>query len=168
MAPPTHLIAASAGSTFLTGLSRTDTLQVGDHVLNVGGTIPADTRVVAIAGTMATLNSELQCGIDHSALPFAHSHRYEHGGGLMAALTSVRRNELWREFMSELSGMRVTTGTLTKSDISAAANALDQWFNDNAATLNTALPQPFRGAASPTLKALLMLFVIRYRYLDGA
>ena len=56
-APSTALTGTTAnGSASVTGVSRTDILQVGDHVQNTGGTIPGGTRIVAISGTTLTLS----------------------------------------------------------------------------------------------------------------
>ena len=48
---------------------------------------------------------------------------------------------------------------LKKSDIKNAIKAADTWLTDNAASYNTALPQPFKGAASVSAKAFLLAFV---------
>lgn len=54
--------------------------------------------------------------------------------------------------------------TLTTADIKAAAQALDTWLDDNAATINSILPQPFRGTATPGQKALILAFTALRRY----
>jgi hypothetical protein len=84
----------------------------------------------------------------------------------MAVLPDADRVAIWREVMSELSSRNEETPFL-KADFRAAVDALDQWLDDNAASANSALPQPFRGAASASQKALLMQFVIQRRYLAG-
>jgi hypothetical protein len=53
---------------------------------------------------------------------------------------------------------------VTKPDIRAAVNALDDWFDANAATLNAALPAAFRAGATQRQKARLMQFVLQRRY----
>ncbi len=82
----------------------------------------------------------------------------------MAVLPNADRVEIWREMMSDLSNRREATPFL-KADLKAAVDALDSWLNTNAASANTALPQPFRGAATTPQKALLMQYVIQRRYL---
>lgn len=57
--------------------------------------------------------------------------------------------------------------SITKQDIRAAYDAIDTFFSDNAATMNTAIPQPARGAMSTTEKARLFMKVIRDRYVKG-
>ena len=49
--------------------------------------------------------------------------------------------------------------SLVKADVRAAVNAVDDFLETNATALNSALPQPFRGAASPSQKALLYAYV---------
>jgi hypothetical protein len=83
----------------------------------------------------------------------------------VAVLSDADRAELWAEFMRTETG---AFGALSKADLRAAVNALDVFFNDNAATINAAIPQPARGALTTTQKARLLMFVIRQRYLKGA
>jgi hypothetical protein len=45
----------------------------------------------------------------------------------------------------------------------AAINATDAWIDANAAAFNTALPQPFRGAATADQKTLLLCWVAMRR-----
>ncbi|MFD9069179.1 hypothetical protein [Streptomyces lasiicapitis] len=52
---------------------------------------------------------------------------------------------------------------VTKTDLVAAIAAVDDWIDINQASYNTALPQPFRGAASAELKAELLAFVVMRR-----
>lgn len=51
----------------------------------------------------------------------------------------------------------------TKTDLAAAVTAADAWADSNAAAYNAALPQPFRGTATPGQKALLLAFVAMKR-----
>jgi len=84
----------------------------------------------------------------------------------MAQLTDGQRRAAWRELMQELSrdGEPVA---ITKQNLLAAAVALDEWFDDNAATLNQAIPQPARGGLTAQQKARLLVAVVRARYLAG-
>ena len=86
----------------------------------------------------------------------------------MAVLTDPRRIEAWREIMAELSQAREGTGVLTKADLRAALDAIDNFLNTNASALNTAIPQPARGVLTAAQKARMLLAVVRYRYIDGA
>lgn len=86
----------------------------------------------------------------------------------MAVMTDPQRAECNAEFMREISDARQACNGLTKADILAAVNALDQYLSDNAAAINSALPLPFRTSASTALKARLMKAVITKRYLTGA
>ena len=73
----------------------------------------------------------------------------------MAALSDPLRVKLWRKFME--SGN--FPPTVLKSDLRAAINAADDWVDSNASSYNTALPQPFRGAATSAQKALILAYI---------
>jgi len=47
----------------------------------------------------------------------------------------------------------------SKAELDAAVGAIDDWATANATSFNQALPQPFRGAASTSLKNLLLAAV---------
>jgi hypothetical protein len=82
----------------------------------------------------------------------------------MAALPDNERFVVWQDFMETN-----TEGfALTKGDIRAAVNAIDDFLVTNATALNSAIPQPARAALSTTQKALLLTAVVRQRYLTGA
>lgn len=51
----------------------------------------------------------------------------------------------------------------TKADLRAAIDACDSWVDSNATAFNTALPQPFRGAATAQQKTLLLCWVAMRR-----
>jgi len=57
---------------------------------------------------------------------------------------------------------------LTKIDVRAAVNAIDQWVSDNALSLNSAIPQPARAALTSEQKAQLLKYVVTRRYITGA
>lgn len=86
----------------------------------------------------------------------------------MAVLSDGDRAATCADYLSELSAERVVVAGLTKADVRAALNALDQYLHDNAAAINTAIPQPARTNLTTAQKARLMMFVIRKRYLAGA
>lgn len=54
-------------------------------------------------------------------------------------------------------------GVLTKADLRAAVNAVDDWADANAVGFNTAIPQPARGAMTSKQKTLLLSYVILKR-----
>lgn len=86
----------------------------------------------------------------------------------MAVLSDNDRSELWAEFMRELSRDREGIGEMTKADLRAAVNAIDDFLHTNASAINTAIPQPARGVLTASQKARLLMFVIRQRYVKGA
>lgn len=85
----------------------------------------------------------------------------------MAVLSAGDRAEISAEYQREISMVRESLG-LTKADLLAAVNALDDFFNTNATAVNNAIPQPARGALTSAQKARLLVFVIRQRYIKGA
>ena len=82
----------------------------------------------------------------------------------MAVLTTAERLEVRALFNDANGSERGEITGLTKTDITAAIGGLDDYFNTNATAINTAIPQPARGALSVRQKALLVHYVIRKRY----
>lgn len=85
----------------------------------------------------------------------------------MAALPDNDRAAIWSAFMSELSSVREPIA-VTKTDLRAAFNAVDDWVDANAASLNAAIPQPARAALTRQQKARLLMLVIRQRFVKDA
>lgn len=85
----------------------------------------------------------------------------------MANLSAAQRAELWAAYMQDISEAREPCA-ITKAQLRAAVDALDAWLETNAATINTAIPQPARGSLTAPQKARLLTYVIRQRYLVGA
>ena len=82
----------------------------------------------------------------------------------MAELSEEDRAEVTQEFMALALGPH----TITKQDIRAAVNALDTWYNANAAAANQALPQPARSQMTTVDKAHMSTLIVNKRYLKGA
>lgn len=59
----------------------------------------------------------------------------------------------------------ITLGAVTKADLRAMMNALDQYLSDNAAAINLAIPQPARGQLTTKQKALALTAVVARRYI---
>jgi hypothetical protein len=77
----------------------------------------------------------------------------------VAVLPDLDRARIWAWFMR-----RNTDGSAyTKADLRAAVDATDAWIESNAAAFNTALPQPFRGAATAQQKTDLLCWVAQRR-----
>lgn len=83
----------------------------------------------------------------------------------MAVLADADRKECWAEFMRDPEG--VIAG-LTKAELRAAVDALDDFLNTNATAINNAIPQPARAQLSTVQKAKLLMLVIYKRYVKGA
>lgn len=86
----------------------------------------------------------------------------------MAVLSDTERRTVWQEYQRELSDKRESVGTITKVDLRAAVNALDDFFEANAAAINSAIPQPARAQLSISQKARLAVYVLTRRYIIGA
>jgi hypothetical protein len=84
----------------------------------------------------------------------------------MAVLPDAERREVWADLMRRFSDERQAV-SITKQDLRAAIDAIDAFFDANAATINAALPQPARSQLTTVQKALLLMFVITRRYLAG-
>lgn len=80
----------------------------------------------------------------------------------MAVLTDEERREIWVDFQRLASAARESL-PLTKAELRAAVNALDDYFNSNTAALNTAIPQPARGALTTRQKLFLGVYVLTQR-----
>lgn len=79
----------------------------------------------------------------------------------MAALSDADRAQVWGEVM-RTQGLAIN-GVL-KAELRAAVDAIDGWVDSNAASFNTAIPQPARGALSAKQKAALLMFVVDRRF----
>ena len=78
----------------------------------------------------------------------------------MAVLSDSDRVLVWALSMRSELG----TLALTKADLRAAVNALDTFMTTNEGAVNTAIPQPARGALTTKQKAALLMLVINQRY----
>lgn len=58
--------------------------------------------------------------------------------------------------------------TITKPDLLAAVNALDDFLVNNAAAVNNALPAAAKAGLTTAQKALLLMYVVDKRYISGA
>lgn len=76
--------------------------------------------------------------------------------------TEEERQKAWRIWMNR----NEESCNFTKQDLRAAVDAIDNYFNDNASTINQTLPVAFRTNASMPQKALLFALVTMVRYGD--
>ena len=79
----------------------------------------------------------------------------------MAVLSDADRAALHGAYMRDETGQH---GAVTKADIRAAVDALDSWFDTNAALVNAAIPLPARTVLTVAQKARLVRYVIAKRY----
>lgn len=81
----------------------------------------------------------------------------------MAVLNETDRADVWRMYMKILSQERQTIN-ITKQELRAAVDAVDVWVENNAASFNTAIPQPARGSLTARQKAQLLVYVVMRRF----
>ena len=86
----------------------------------------------------------------------------------MAALADADRAAVNKEFQELISLARETFGAMTKAELRAAVDAIDNWIVSNAAAFNTAIPQPARAALTVSQKARLFSLIVYKRYITGA
>lgn len=78
------------------------------------------------------------------------------------ALTEQQRGDLHAALMQDMS-RTFENVTITKADLQAAINALDDFLEADADALNTAIPQPAREALTVSQKAKLLAAVAVWR-----
>lgn len=84
----------------------------------------------------------------------------------MSTLTPESRAAVSQEIEDYLS--RHWEGcSIGKQDLRAAVDALDSFFDANAVAVNNALPAAAKAGLTTTQKALVLMYVIKRRYLDG-
>lgn len=79
----------------------------------------------------------------------------------MATLPDAARAETHGKFMRDET---TTFGAVTKANLRAAVDALDDFMEANASAINTAIPQPARGALTAGQKARLLALVVLKRW----
>jgi hypothetical protein len=84
----------------------------------------------------------------------------------MPALSEADREAIFNEMIAKNRAGEIDS--LTRAELRAAIDATDDWTVANAASYNSALPQPARGVLTAPQKALLLSYVIRRRWLVGA
>lgn len=82
----------------------------------------------------------------------------------MAVLNGTDRADIWSRLIRDLLKLVLGSTAFTKADLRAAVDAADVWADANASSYNTALPQPFRGAATARQKASVLQYVIAKRF----
>jgi hypothetical protein len=83
----------------------------------------------------------------------------------MGVLSENDRVQVWLQWMRE--NKDAITGAMTKAEFRAAVDAADTLVDDNAASFNSAIPQPARGAMSASQKAALLMYVLFRRWGAG-
>lgn len=82
----------------------------------------------------------------------------------MAVLSNADRLAIWAEFMRLAENISNGAGALTKAQLRAAVDAVDDWVDTNAAAFNTAIPLPARTSLTARQKASLLVYVTRRRW----
>lgn len=80
----------------------------------------------------------------------------------MAALDVTNRLRTWAQAMRDWP-IGIGGPAVTKPELRAAVDAIDDWIEANTASFNAALPQPFRTAATTPQKTFLFCYVAMRR-----
>lgn len=79
------------------------------------------------------------------------------------ALVENERKAVWRQWMREWSKTHRSIA-LTKADLRAAVDAVDNWIDANQASYNNALPANVRSELTTEEKAELLMYVVDRRF----
>ena len=82
----------------------------------------------------------------------------------MASLSNVNRKRIWRGLMRWWSQQEETVAGVNKIDLRAAVDATDGWIDANAASYNSALPEPARSSLTAGQKTLIFVAVALMRH----
>ena len=81
----------------------------------------------------------------------------------MAALSDVNRIALRSLFAQEASNNWEVIA-MSKNELKAAVDAIDQWVEDNQGGFNSAIPLPARTALTAKQKVQLFFYVVKKRW----
>lgn len=84
----------------------------------------------------------------------------------MAVLPDLDREAVRHDLATQWSN-DFSTIAITKADLQAAVNALDDYLNNNAAAINNALPAAAKAGLTAPQKGLLLATVALRRYWGG-
>lgn len=85
----------------------------------------------------------------------------------MANLSEADLAAVHAQVMSDEELKAETFGAMTKAELRAAVDAIDAYLETNKGAINSAIPQPARGAMTTKQKARLLVWVVERRYLTG-
>lgn len=86
----------------------------------------------------------------------------------MANMSDADRAAVHAEFMSQVSAAHEPfAAPLTKPDVRAAVDGIDQWLTDNASAGNQAIPQPARSGLTAAQKARMQSLIVLRRWGSG-
>lgn len=78
------------------------------------------------------------------------------------ALTTDQVAAVWRRWVNDI--LQAQVCLFDRPALEAAVSAVDTWCGANAASFNSALPEPFKSTATVPQKAALLAFVCIARY----
>lgn len=85
----------------------------------------------------------------------------------MATLSNELRSEISLTYQQEISALFELLAGVTKSDIKAAVDAVDQWVDDNKVSFNSALPTAAQTNLTVSQKSRLLTHVVARRFQEG-
>lgn len=85
----------------------------------------------------------------------------------MAVLSDNSRVAVWADTMRQLSDAREPC-SISKTDLRAAVDAIDDWIVANATAFNNTLPTNAKNGLTAAQKSRLFMLVLIRRYGDGS
>ena len=83
----------------------------------------------------------------------------------MAALSDSDRIDVWAQWMRDVSAPDLRQPiAITKTDLRAAVNAIDDWIDANAVAFNNALPAAAKTVLTQAQKMRLFVLIITKRW----
>ena len=83
----------------------------------------------------------------------------------MAVLSETERFEVWAQYMRD---NIIANATITKPELRAAVDAIDDFLQNNANLINNQFPQPAKAELTAAEKAAIVMYVTAKRYGVGA
>lgn len=79
----------------------------------------------------------------------------------MAVLSDTDRFDVWARYMRD---KIIANATITKPELRAAVDAIDDFLDANDTAINNAIPEPARSALTKAEKAAIVMYVTAKRY----
>jgi len=85
----------------------------------------------------------------------------------MPVLSDAKRKEVWSDHMRTLSRLRISTGTMTKTQLREIVDDVDKWITDNKVSFNNGIRATHRSLLPNGEKARLLSVLALKRFVEG-